>query len=192
VSRLRIGPLDIVAAVVVLAVLFLPEREFRIESAYARVADDQRAELLNRLATAQAAVSRAPGDGVAVQAMVDLLVARGVGQHDQALRIAGEAARDEASPTRWRSLLALSWVHAERVDIPAAHEVAARALAACQASPVTCPDHERARITFYLEELAAGVQAIQRGADPRRDPLGFSTEVSKIHPTTTYRTIRGR
>jgi hypothetical protein len=191
-QRLRVGPLDLAAAIVVLVVLFLPPRAMTVESAYARVAPEDRASLADRLARAQAAISRDPADGAAAQEMVELLLAQGVGQHDQALRVAGEAARHEGSPTRWRALLAMSWAHAERFEIQAAHDVAAQALTACQATPSACPVHERARIQFFLDELAAGVEAIARGFDPRSDPAGFRRELSRAHPTTTFRTIRGR
>lgn len=70
--------------------------------------------------------------------------------------------------------------------------VAGDALAACQATPATCPDHERARITFFRDELAAGLEAMAKGADPRSDPAGFRRELSKSHPTSTFRTIRAR
>jgi hypothetical protein len=190
--RIRIGALDLAAVAVVMAVLFIPPRALRIESAYAGVAPESRQELELRLARAQAALSREPGDGAAAQELAEILISPAVKQHDQARRVAGEAASHEGSPTRWRALLALSWTLADRFEIAASLEAAEQAIAACGLTPATCPAHERARIEVYRNELIAGVEAIGRGADPRHDPAGFRRELSKAHPTSTFRAARTR
>lgn len=188
--KLRVGPLDIAAVAVVLVVLFLPPRGLTVDSAYARVPDGERARVELGIAAAQARLLRDPADGAAAQDLAEILNDRSVGQPDQARRVAGEAASHVASPTRWRALLALSWAHAERLEIRLAKDVADQALAACEASPASCPTHERSRVEFYRDELAAGVDAIARGIDPRTDPAGFRRELLRAHPTSTFRPVR--
>jgi hypothetical protein len=190
--RPRVGPLDVAAVVLVLVVLLLPDRDVEVESAYARLAPDARADLTAQLAAAQGALGRDPADGRAAQDLVELLLVREVAQHDEALRIAGQAAERVGSPTRWRALQALSWAHAERFELEPALATAELALSSCDEHRPACPVHERARLEVWRDELHAGVEAVRGGADPRADPAGFRRDLSRTHPISTFRSVRSR
>jgi hypothetical protein len=144
------------------------------------------------VAQAQAEQLADPTNGAAAEKLAALLGMRPVNQHDQALRLAGAAAERATPATKWRALLAASSTHADRIDIAEALDFGERALAACTAPEAACPDHEKVRLELYVEQLRAGVQAIAQGTDPRLEPDKFRREVSKIHPTTTYRVRSGR
>jgi hypothetical protein len=188
--RLRIGLLDVCAAVLVVIVLVMPGRDLHVGSGYRYVEPDARPRLLADIAEAQASLLAAPGDGARAERLAQILATRPVDQHDQALRVAGEAGRVTASPSRWRALLAASSAHADRFELRPAHELAVDALEACDAPGATCPPHELVRLRLYAEQLDVGVQAMASGADPRVEPERFRREMGRIHPTTTYR-VRG-
>ncbi|HLU65623.1 MAG TPA: hypothetical protein VKZ63_05080 [Kofleriaceae bacterium] len=185
--RLGIGLLDVSAAVLVLIVLVMPGRDLHVATAYRQVEPEDLASLTAEVAEAQARLVADPADGAAAEKLAMLLARRPVNQHDQALRLAGAAAARESSPTRWRALWAVSLAHADLLEIEDAHRQAALALEACRAAPAACPAHEEQRLALYTDRLAAGVEAIARGADPRVDPERFRQELSRIHPTATYR-----
>jgi MoxR-like ATPase len=185
--RFRVGVFDVGAAVLVFIVLAMPARELHIGTGYRYVEASELPALLSDVARAQADLERGPSDGAAAERLAQILASRPVDQHDQALRLAGEVAR-QATPTRWRALLALSSAHADRIEIAEAHRFAVQATEACVAAPsAACPEHEKVRLRLYEEELAAGLQAIARGIDPRVEPERFRREMGEIHPTTTYR-----
>lgn len=175
--RARIGIADITAAVVVAVVLFLPARSSDVVAAYP---DPQ-----SRIELAQAGVVADPADGAAVERLVDRLIV--AGQLDWALRVAGAGARFESSPSHWRALLAVSSVHAERIEIPAAYEWAKKALLACDAEGADCAPHERVRLEIYVKELAAGVEAIRSGIDPSTDPFAFRKAIDTAYPRARLR-----
>ena len=186
--RLRIGLLDVGAAVLVLIVIVMPGRDLQVGSAFRYVEPADRDELTAEIAAAQARLVTDPGDGEAAEKLALTLARRPVNQHDQALRLAGAAATHEDSPTRWRALRAISIAHADRVEIAESHEHAVLALEECNEAGAACPSHEKVRLQIYTDHLAAGVEAIARGADPRLEPERFRQEMSRLHPTATYRT----
>lgn len=188
--RFRVGLLDVCAAVLVLIVLVMPGRDLHVGTGYRHVEAAALPTVLADVAQAQADVLVAPGDGGAAERLAQILGTRPVDQHDQALRVAGEAAGRAGSPTRWRALLAASSAHADRIELKPAHRLALEALAACEAPDAACPAHEVVRLRLYAEQLDVGVQAMAAGADPRVEPERFRREMGRIHPTTTYR-VRG-
>ncbi len=191
-ARIRVGLFDIGAAVLVAIVLVMPGRALHVGTGYRYVEPADLPALLDEVARNQASLLADPGDGAAAERLVQLLASRPVNQHDQAFRLAGQVASRADSPTRWRAVLALSSAHADRIEIAEAHELAVKAEAACDAAPRgACPEHEKVRLRLYTEELAAGLQAIARGIDPRVDPEQFRREVGLIHPTSTYRPRQG-
>jgi hypothetical protein len=186
--------LDICAAVLVLIVLVMPGRDLHVASGYRWVDPADVPQLEADVALAQAQALAHPSDGAAVERLAGLLGVRPVSQHDQALRLAGDAAARlarEKSATRWRALLAISSVHADRIEIADASRYAAEALAACEEPGADCPPHEKLRLELYAEQMAAGVEAMARGADPRADPDEFRRQMGEIHPTTTFRVRAG-
>jgi hypothetical protein len=190
--RFRVGLFDIGAAVLVLIVIVMPGRDVHVASGYRWVPPEELPGLTVEVAQAQAEELANPTDGAAAAKLAELLGMRPVNQHDQALRLAGAAARSATPASRWRALLAVSSTHADRIDIKEALEYGEKALAACNAPEAVCPDHEKVRLTLYVEQLQAGMQAIAQGTDPRLEPDKFRREVTKIHPTTTYRVRSGR
>lgn len=176
--RFRVGIADITAAVVVAVVLFLPARSSDVIAAYPE-AQSREIEL------AQAAVAANPADGAAVEQLADRLIA--AGQLDWALRVAGAGARYDDSPSHWRALLAVSSVHAERIEILEAHEWATKALRACDADGAACAPHERVRLEIYAKELTAGVEAIRAGIDPSTDPFAFRKAIDTAYPRARLR-----
>lgn len=186
------GLFDVGAAVLVLIVIVMPGRDLHVASGYRYVPKEELPAFTVEVAQAQAEQLENPSDGGAAEKLAGLLGMRPVNQHDQALRLAGAAAKRATPATRWRALLAVSSTHADRVDIKEALEFASQALAACNAPGAVCPDHEKVRLQLYVEQLEAGMQAIAQGTDPRLEPDKFRREVSKIHPTTTYRVRSGR
>jgi hypothetical protein len=176
--RFRVGIADITAAVVLGVVLFLPARSNDVVAAYGDAPSRD-------IEAAQAAVATDGGDGAAVELLADRLVA--AGQLDWALRVAGAGAVHEQSPTHWRAQLAVSSVHAERIEIPEAHEWAKKALLACDADGAQCPSHERVRLEIYEKELAAGVEAIHAGIDPSTDPFEFRKAIDTAYPRARLR-----
>ena len=182
--------LDICAAVLVLIVLVMPGRDLHVASGYRWVEPADVPQVEKDVALAQAQALAHPTDGRAVERLAGLLGVRPVSQHDQALRLAGDAAQrmqKENGATRWRALLAISSVHADRIEIAEASRFANEALEACSAPGADCPPHEKVRLDLYAEQMAAGVEAIAHGADPRAEPDKFRSEMGRIHPTTTFR-----
>lgn len=186
--------LDVCAAVLVLIVLVMPGRDLHVASGYRWVEPADVPQVEKDVALAQAQALAHPTDGRAVERLAGLLGVRPVSQHDQALRLAGDAAQrmqKENAATRWRALLAISSVHADRIEIAEASRFANEAQAACSEPGADCPPHEKVRLDLYAEQMAAGVEAIARGADPRAEPDKFRSEMSRIHPTTTFRVRSG-
>lgn len=172
--RIRVGVLDITAVIVVLVAILLPARAMDVVPAY----DPAVAREVEHY---QARVVADPGDGAAVQDLADQLIR--AQQNDWALRAAGDAANQtKASPTLWRALLAVSSVHAERIEIPEAYDYAKKALLACDRDDADCPQYERVRLQMYLRELEAGMDAIHRGIDPAADPFAFRKAIDSAYP----------
>lgn len=190
-ARIRVGLFDIGAAVLVAIVLVMPGRALHVGTGYRYVEPADLPALLDEVARNQASLLADPGDGASAERLVQLLASRPANQHDQAFRLAGQVASRTESPTRWRAVLALSSAHADRIEIAEAHQLAVKAQQACDAAGGACPEHEKIRLRLYTEELAAGLQAIARGIDPRVDPEQFRREVGLIHPTSTYRPRQG-
>jgi hypothetical protein len=164
--RFRIGILDITAALVVLVVMLLPARSVTVRPAYG---DD--AERVREIELAQARLAADPGDGEAAYALVKHLLESG--HTDWALRVAGNASGLDGGRGSWRALLAISAAHAQRIEIEDAARFAQRALEACQATEHDCPSYEEVRLQLYKQQLEAGLGAIERGVDPRRQPAEF-------------------
>lgn len=164
--RLRIGILDITAALIVLVVMLLPARSVTVQPAYG-----DEPELVRELELAQARLAADPDDGEAAYALVKHLLE--AGQTDWALRVAGNATRLDGERGSWRALLAISAAHAHRVEIEDAARFARLALEACQATERDCPSYEEVRLQIYNQQLEAGVRAIERGVDPRLQPAEF-------------------
>ena len=186
--------LDICAAVLVLIVLLMPGRDLHVATGFRWVEPAEVPALEKDVAQAQAQLLAHPSDGRAVERLAGLLGVRPVSQHDQALRLAGDAAarmKEERSATRWRALLAISSTHADRIEIQEASKFATEALEACSEPGADCPSHEKVRLELYAEQMAAGVEAIAHGADPRAEPDRFRREMGQIHPTTTFRVRSG-
>lgn len=121
------------------------------------------------VAHAEAQVIANPASGARVGELADRL--GNAGLKDWAIEAAvGGARRAEASPDRWRALVAASVAYVERLDARPALEYIDLALASCEASRAACPSWEELRMSFYRQHLAAGVES---GIDPRRDPAGF-------------------
>jgi len=189
-KRLRPGLVDICAAVLVLFVLFMPERDVYVSTDYRFVEAGQTDAVIADIARAQAQFVAHP-DGRSVDALAQLLATPAVRQHDQALRLAGDTADKTATDSRWRALSAIAVVHGDRIEIQEALAFGEKALAACDEPGADCPDYERLRLDLYVEQLRAGMRAIARGADPRADPDGFRREMGRIHPTATFRVRPG-
>jgi hypothetical protein len=171
--KLRVSILDVTALIVVLVVMLLPARAMDVSPAYPTDQADE-------IELYQARLAADPGDGAAAEELAARLAR--VQQTDWALRAAGDATRDTASPTHWRALLAVSSVHAERIEIPAAFEWAKKALLACDADGALCPLYERVRLQMYVRELEAGIAAIHKGIDPAADPFAFRRAIDTAYP----------
>lgn len=188
--RFRVGLFDVGAAVLVLIVIVMPGRDLHVASGYRYVPPGELDGLTVEVAQAQAEELESPTDGAAAAKLAELIGVRPVSQHDQALRLAGAAAKRATPATRWRALLAVSSVHADRIDIKEALDYGEQALASCNAE-ASCPEHEKVRLQLYVEQLQAGMQAIAQGTDPHLEPDKFRNEVTKIHPIGTYRVRAG-
>lgn len=161
----RLSLVDIAVAIVVLVALFLPSRSLNA-SQVVRLDDAARRELA--FAEARAAVR--PDDGPAVFRMTRLF--DDAKQWDWAVQVAASAAAAAPdSPTRWRTLMAVSSAHIERYEAPEALDYATQAVAACERiGGTSCPSWEQIRLELYHRHLEAGVKS---GIDPRKDPIGF-------------------
>ena len=176
--RIRFGIFDASATVVVLFAIFLPPRRPGLAAVYA----DHRPGVGREIAAAQAELAQHPQDGQAVQELARLLVE--VREYGWALRVAGQAAARAVHANSWRVYLAISGVHAERLEIKPAHEWAEKAFAACGAPGATCAPYERVRVTVYADALKAGLDS---GIDPRLDPDGFKRAIDRAFPHARMR-----
>ncbi len=182
----RLGLVDVCAILVLLVVLFMPGQGMSIIGAYDhRAKGDKARDVEFELALAgelQSELYADPGNGELAEQYAAIM--SDLGRHDMALRIAGAAAEVD-SPTRWRSLGAVSSAFADRIDIPNSLAWAEKAMTACEAAgEVACPAHEKVRLRLYVEQLRLGVKVLETGADPKFDPNGFRRELSRAHPTT--------
>lgn len=171
----RVGLLDLIALTLVAVVLLMPGRSFVVEPMLADIPDDERkASALRDIASGQAELLHTPGDGKTAELVADAL--RSVDMHHAAARVAGDAYEAGAS---WRAALAVSAVHADRIEIEPAFEYATLALKACDAKRAECPEYDRIRIDLYHQGLEAGMAS---GVDPRTEPKKFRAEVLKAFP----------
>ena len=171
-----VGILDIAAAGALALVILLPSPSRPIKPQYVR----EMAALGPRIAEAQARVARAPGDTAAAAELADLLVrAR---QTDWAIRAAARGAMSEA-PDTWRAQVAISAVHADRLELPLAGEWAHKALATCDAAATGCGDDDRGRLGMYVVALDA---ARASGADPKLNAKGMNDAVEKAVPLIRF------
>jgi hypothetical protein len=159
--RRFVGLIDIGVAGVVLVALALPAREMYAAAAQRSPEDQQFA-----LALAEARTLIHPDDGAAVDELARRLGAAGFKDWALDTALAGSQAT-QASPTRWRALLAASVAYGDRNDAVPALDYANRALSACDDHPTACPAYEQVRMKQYQQQLDAGVAA---GIDPRLGP----------------------
>jgi hypothetical protein len=168
----RIGILDVTAAVVLLVAVLLPAPAHPVRPLYGRA----EVGLERKLAEAQLEVAQHPGDGTAAAGLADLLVE--AHQTDWALRTAGLAA-GQPSPGRWRAAVAVSAAHTDRRELGPALEWAERALTDCALPDAVCPEYERARLETYATALH-GVH--DSGVDPRLNGRGVNDAVQRAVP----------
>jgi hypothetical protein len=185
--RVRVGLVDICAALIVVAAVLLPSPSSSVESAYKRVAERDKdlvtPEVIDRIAALQTQLAADPGDGATARELGRLL--EQLEQMDQALRVAGEAAARE-SPSRWRAAAAVASAHAERLrylvarragtqevmaELEPALEWATRSVDWCR--PSDCSDDDRIRLMLLQQQLQRGVDAIKGGLDPRANAEEF-------------------
>ncbi len=204
-QRLRVGIPDVTAAAVVVLVLALElvGRNKAVQPLYlydepgggGPVHDDSLAADIGRL---QARLAVAPGDGEAAELLATRLAK--ADQTDWALRAIGPLVESpERRPERWRAMLALSSIHAERIDILNAHRYAQQAFEECDhernraagegtmAGASACPDYERVRLQVYVTELGVGLDAMRRGIDPALDPFEFRRAIDAANPRARLR-----
>lgn len=174
---LRVGLLDISALGVAVVAIILPPRAQPVDPLYAEP------QTSRTLAALQADLVRDPKDGAAAQRLAEAL--SDADQSDWALRVAGQAAVNaQGAPTGWRALLAVSAIHADRLEIKDAADWAEKSLGACDAQGAACLPHERVRLQTYATALRTGVES---GIDPRVDPRGFADAVTAKLPTVRVR-----
>ena len=89
----------------------------------------------------QAELQTAPDRGAAAEQLAGLLAS--AGQTDWALRVASQAAVEPTTTDRWRALLGVSGVHAERLEVKDAYEWAQKALTSCESSGETRTEKPR-------------------------------------------------
>ncbi len=156
---------DVVVLIVVAVAIFLPPRPVT-----AGPVDKLDPDARLALAFAEARARAQPADGAAV---ADLSRRLGeAGQLDWAVQVAATASEAAAgSPTRWRTDVATSIAHADRLEVGEALEWANRALASCAAAgEAACPGWEQVRVELYQRHLDAGIKS---GIDPRKNPAAF-------------------
>ena len=171
----RFSVLDLAAATLVAIAFLIPAREFLIEPAY----EDPAASDLRIVAQAQQQLEAEPGNGVAASRLADAL--RRMDQHQAGLRAAGDALNHGGG---WRAALAVSSLHADRVEVEDAFVYAKKALEECTGTPASCPSYERLRMSIYHDGLQSGLDS---GIDPRREPDRFRDQVMKAFPTVRFR-----
>jgi len=170
----RIGILDLAAAVLLLVALVMPAPKRPVRPLYSR----EQAGYDLKIAEAQAEVTLHPDDAAAAARLADLLV--DVHQTDWAIRVAALAASAAgASPERWRAAVAASAAHMDRREVGPALEWVDRALAACEAPGAECPDYERARVETYASALKS---VHDSGVDPKKDGRGVRAAVERAVP----------
>jgi hypothetical protein len=176
VGVLRIGIFDLIAVVLVAIAVLMPAPGFIVEDGYA----EARPSDLRIVAQAQARLAESPADGAEVGRLADTLVR--LNQHQDALRQAGESFEAGGG---WRAAIAVSVVHADRVEVGPALDWANKALAACDGDRSMCPEHDRVRISLYQSGMQAGLES---GVDPRLQPEAFRKEVRKSLQPVRIRT----
>ncbi|MEZ4366363.1 MAG: hypothetical protein R2939_08740 [Kofleriaceae bacterium] len=150
-----------VAALAVIAVA-MPARTTAAVPAY-------EADAALALARAEARTFVHADDGQAAADLTRALVTSR--QYDWAVdRAHALAAAQQGAPQRWRTLLAASVAHAERLEAAEALTWAERSLDACAGARASCPSWEEVRVQLYADHLDAGVRS---GIDPKVDPAGF-------------------
>lgn len=171
----RVGVLDLTAVALVLIALLIPAREFLVESPFEATTTPSDLRIVAR---SQSVLLEEPGNGLAASTLAETL--RRMDQHQAALRVAGDAYKRGGG---WRAALAVSSIHADRVEVAPSFEYATLALEKCDESPATCPPHERLRMSLYHKGLRLGLES---GVDPRQEPERFREEVLKAF-RTSYR-----
>ncbi len=179
--RLRIGILDIAALVIVLCALFLPRGSSRVEGAYDRIRDGNPREITKSLADLEGRLAADNNNQRSAEELARQLEA--IGQHDQALRVAG-AALSIGGPSSWRALRAISYAHAERLELEPALQYAERAIRTCEQAANDCDPQDQIRLRLYHDELEVGVKAEKEGIDPVKQPDRFRQRIHELHPTS--------
>ncbi len=168
---MRVGLLDIAAAGALAAALLLPAPTREVVPLFRNDTS-----LVAPLQEAQADALRTPHDARAAARLADLLVrAR---ETDWAVAVATAAAR-EASPGRWRAMVAASAAFTDRLELAPAYAWADHALQACDEPGSDCAEMERGRLDMYVIALRA---AVQSGIDPAKNPKAFEEVVRKAVP----------
>lgn len=168
---MRIGFLDISAAIFFLIALVLPSPSRALRPLYYKDV----AALAPRIAEAQAAVGRDPKDGAAAARLTDLLVA--AHQTDWAIR-AGAIGAAAKSPTSWDAAASVSAAYMDRRDIGPAYEWATQALAACESSKA-CTDDDHVRLEVYTRALRS---VHDSGIDIKKSSKGLDSAVERAVP----------
>lgn len=197
--KFRIGLYDLCAALVVLTVIFVPARSATVQGAYERVSERDKdlgtPAQIESIAELQSRLAVDPSDGEAADKLGRLL--ERLEQHDQSLRVGGDAAQTK-SPSQWRAYVAVSSAHAERLryllrtgdgiieELELALTWANRAVDACLESE-GCSDQDRGWLGLYQRRLQRGVDAVTAGLDPGKDPDELERVMSTSQPTATIR-----
>lgn len=196
--KFRVGLYDLCAAIVVLIVIFVPGRSADVQGAYDRLSQRDRdlgtPTQIESIAEYQSRLAVDPSDGEAAEKLGRLL--ERLEQHDQSLRIGGDAAQTK-SDSQWRAYYAVSSAHAERLryvlrtgdgvieELELALSWANKAIEACLET-AGCSDRN-SWLGLYRRRLQRGVDAITAGLDPARDPDRLEREMNKSAPTATIR-----
>lgn len=157
-----VGLVDLATLTVLFVAVVLPPREMFAKAPMKGTEAQHFA-----LAHAEARMLARPDDPVAYAELSRRLSQSGF--VDWAIETAVDGiARTEKSPEHWRTLLAASIAHVDRLDVVPALEYANKALTACVNA--ACPSWEMVRVQLYQAHLDAGVKS---GIDPRQNPKGF-------------------
>jgi len=181
--------LDLGVAVIALFAIVLPPRQPNVEGAYARRAKEEEPSVRAEIARLEGMLLSNPKDHRAAEELAREL--EQVGQHDQALRVAGAAAA-LGGPGEWRSLRAVSYAHAERLEITPALEYAERALESCSRQPEECDPQDLIRLEMVRNELKSAQEAVAAGADPVKAPDEFRKKIRELHPAVRLRSRPGK
>jgi hypothetical protein len=163
--RRFVGLVDLGVLTILIAAVVFPPREMYAAAAMKGNADDRFA-----LALAEAQTISRPDDAWRVEKFAHELGE--VGFKDWAVEAGIDGSeRTKASPVHWRSLLAASVAHIDRLEAKPALTWGVKAFKACEkVGEPACPSWEKTRMEIYVEHLQAGVEA---GIDPRRNPKAF-------------------